>query len=167
MVNETYNAQTVPVTGAGQTMERMIRRALGGFPAWFVRAARISRVEVTGRADVREQVAMYEHGTRVLYVSLQIGDLLQKAVGHELAHGCDDNFGNPHYFSSSTEWQRIHREAPFFDIPKYRDEGLEYLADQMVKFFMLGPERMRTTHWQEVTFISTWVVPTLQREFGS
>lgn len=140
--------------------------ALEAFPDWYVKAARLSRVEVTNRPDVRAQVAMYEHGSRCLYVYPGVGDLLLKAIGHELAHGADDNFGNPHWFSSTPEWAAIHAAQPYFDIEKYRDEPLEYFADMFVKLWLLGSEKLSTTNPQEVTFLTTWVIPTLQQEFS-
>ena len=153
--------------GGSSALQAKVRAAIARYPAWFSRGARLSRVIISSRPDVREQVAMYEHGTRDLYVCPEVGDLLQKAIGHELAHGCDDNFGKPHFFTSTPEWQRIHREQSHFDIPKYRDQPLEYFADMVTKLFLLGPERMRTTNPAEVTFITSWVFPTLTKEFGS
>jgi len=153
--------------GGSASLRTAIRTAILRYPSWFARGARLSKVIVTDRPDVRDQVAMYEHGTRHLYVSPDVGTLLQKAIGHELAHGCDDNFGRPHFFTSTPEWQRIHRAQPHFDIPKYRDEPLEYFADMVTKIFLLGPERLKTTNPAEVTFITTWVFPTLMKEFGN
>lgn len=148
------------------TTQRRIRLALDSFPSWYVKAARISGYEVTRRADVKDQIAMYEHGSRKIYVYDKVGDILRKAIGHELAHGCDDVFGNPHFFSSTPEWIRIHKNQGHFDIPKYSVEPLEYLADQIVKVFIYGPQKMALTNPDEVKFITTWVFPTLQREFG-
>lgn len=157
----------VPILGGSSALQARIRSAITRYPPWFVRAARLARVIISDREDVKAQVAMYEHGTRDLYVWTGIGDLLQKAIGHELAHAVDDIFDNPHYFTSVPEWQRIHRNQAYFDIPKYRDEPLEYFADMFTKLFLLGPERLRTTNPAEVTFITTWVIPTLMKEFGN
>ena len=155
-----------PVVGGTPTLQHLVRVAVSRYPTWFVKAARISRYILTNRADVRDQIAMYEHGTRDLYVFVGIGDVLQKAIGHELAHGIDDNFGSPHFFTSTPEWKAIHTEQPYFDIPKYGEEPLEYFADCMTKLFLLGPAKMRTTQPKEVTFITTYVIPVLQEQFG-
>lgn len=158
---------TVRITGADAAFERAIRSVLQQFPSWFVRAARVDHIEVTSRPEVRQQVAMMEHGSRTLYVSPGAGAILTKALGHELAHGIDDNFGNPHWFTSTPEWTRIHRNQPYFDIDKYREEPLEYFADCFTKYFLLGEEKLKITNPDEVRFITTWVIPTLQKEFGS
>lgn len=155
------------VIGGTPAVQRAIRTAIGKYPAWYVRGARIKRVIVSTREDVKAQIAMYEHGTRDLYVWPGVGDLLQKAIGHELAHAVDDLYDKHHFFTSTPEWQRIHAEQPHFDIPKYRDEPLEYFADMVTKLFLLGPEKLNTTHHNEVTFILSWVFPTLQKEFGA
>ena len=155
------------IVGASPAFERQIRSAIERYPSWFVKAARLARVIVSSREDVKNQIAMYEHGTRDLYVYPGIGGLLQKAIGHELAHAVDDNFGLPHFFTSTPEWQLIHRNQSHFDIPKYRDEALEYFADCVTKLFMLGSTKLSMTNPAEVTFITTWVFPTLQKEFGS
>jgi len=115
---------------------------------------------------VKSQLAMYEHGSRILWIWPGLGSVLQKAIGHELAHGVDDNFGHPHYFTSVPEWRQIHRNQSHFDLPKYRDEPLEYFADMVTKLFLLGPARLNITNPAEVRFITTWVFPTLQKEFG-
>jgi len=155
----------IPVSGAQPPVERSIRTALSRFPDWFVKAARVSKIIVTNREDVREQIAMFEHGSRNLYVSTGIGALLPKALGHELAHGIDDVFDVPHYFTSTDEWRRIHANQSNFDIPKYRDEPLEYFADMVTKMFLLGSERLATTNPDEVQFIGSLVFPILQSEF--
>lgn len=154
-----------PIIGGTPEFQRAIRTAVRKYPDWFVRSARLSRIIISTREDVKQQIAMYEHGTRDFYVWPGVGDLLQKAVGHELAHACDDNFGKPHFFTSTPEWQRIHRNQSHFDIPKYRDEPLEYFADMVTKLFLLGPARLSTTNPAEVTFITSWVFPTLRKEF--
>lgn len=153
----------IRVVGGNSDYERKIRIALGFYPTWLVQAARINYIEITSREDVREQVAMYEHDSRILYVYSSIGDLLLKAIGHELSHACDDIFGMYHYFSTTTKWQMIHRNQGFFDIQKYRDESLEYFADMMVKYFMLGEQRLFTTNPNEVNFIRNTVLPTLYK----
>ncbi len=156
-----------PIVGGSAVFQRAIRTAIGKYPPWYVRASRLSRVVVSTREDVKEQIAMYEHGSRDLFVWPGIGDLLQKAIGHELAHAVDDNFEKDHFFTSTPEWQRIHRNQSHFDIPKYRDEPLEYFADMVTKLFLLGPARLNTTNPAEVTFILSWVWPVLQKEFGT
>lgn len=155
-----------PIVGGLPAFQRALRSAVEKYPPWFVRAARIKRYIVSSRPDVQQQIAMYEHGTRDLYVYPGVGSLLQKAIGHELGHAVDDNFGLPHFFTSTPEWQKIHAEQPHFDIDKYRDEPLEYFADCVTKVFMLGPDKLRTTNPKEVTFITSWVLPTLQKEFA-
>ena len=156
----------IPIEGATVVFERLIRAALDRYPKWYVNAARVAKIVISNSPDVKANIAQMEHGSRILYVWPGIGDLLQKALGHELAHGCDDNFGSPHYFSSTPEWIRIHREQAYFDIDKYRDEPLEYLADMCTKLFLLGPQKLSITNPNEVTFISTWMFPTLMKEFS-
>jgi hypothetical protein len=157
----------IPIEGGSSQLQSAIRAAVSRYPSWLVRAARLTKFVITDRPDVKAQVAMFEHGSRNLYVWPGIGDLLQKAVGHELAHACDDVFDMPHYFTSVAEWQRIHRNQQHFDIPKYRDEPLEYFADCVTKLFLLGPARMSTTQPDEARFILSWVFPVLQKEFGT
>ena len=158
--------EDIPILGGTASYKKAIRAAFAKYPGWYVRAARVSKVEVTRDPEVREQVAVYEHDTRILHIYDGVGSLLQKAIGHELAHGCDDNFGCPHYFTATAEWNRIHREQPHFDIAKYRDEPLEYFADMVTKMFLVGPDKLRITNGREVTFILGWVFPLLQKEFG-
>lgn len=158
-------ASSVPVNGAAPAFARAIRQAMDRYPDFYVRGARLSQVLVTPREDVKQQIAMYEHGTRNLYVYPGVGSMLQKAMGHELAHACDDNFGFPHFFSSTPEWLKIHADATYFDIDKYRDEPLEYFADMLTKWFLLGPQKLATTNPNEVTFMSTFVLPALQKTF--
>lgn len=157
---------TPEIVGGTAEYERRLRDCFARFPSWYVKAARVRQVIVSTREDVKEQIAMFEHGTRNLYVYPGIGALLLKAVGHELAHGCDDIFEEPHFFTATPEWQRIHKNQSHFDIPKYGEEPLEYFADMMVKLFFLGPEKLKTTNPDEVRFIVSWVLPTLQKEFS-
>lgn len=155
----------IKIEGGTATMQRLVRGAFARYPSWYVDAARVAKVVITDRPDVKQQIAMYEHGTRVLYVTPGVGDILTKAIGHELAHGVDDIFGEHHFFTANPEWVKIHRNQSYFDIPKYRDEPLEYLADMMVKLFMLGPQKLSTTNPDEVRFITAVVFPTIQKEF--
>jgi hypothetical protein len=154
------------VIGGTPVFERLIRSAIEKYPSWCVNAARISRVIVSNRPDIKSQIAMFEHGTRDLYVWPGVGDLLQKAIGHELGHAIDDNFGHPHFFTSTAEWLKIHAAQSYFDIDKYRDEPLEYFADCFTKLFLLGPQKFATTNPMETKFITSWVIPTLQKEFS-
>ena len=158
-------ALDIPIASGNPTLQRLIRRALSMYPSWFVKAARIRRIIISNREDVKAQIAMYEHGTRDLYVWPGVGDMLQKAIGHELAHGVDDNFGAPHFFTGTAEWGLIHRNQSYFDIDKYRDEPLEYFADMVTKLFLLGPQKLEITNPQETKFVCSWVLPMLQKEF--
>ena len=160
------SAQEIPISGGSAPFGRSVRGALAKFPGWFVKAARIAKIEITNRPDVVQQIAMFEHGSRVLFVSPGVGGLLQKALGHELFHAVDDNFNSPHFFTSTNEWRTIHQKAPYFDIQKYALEPLEYFADQGTKLFMMGAAKMMTTNPDETRFIAGWVLPTLQREFS-
>lgn len=159
-------ASSIEVIGGTTTFQRLVRGAIEKYPAWFVRSARISKVIITNRPDIREQIAAYEHGVRTLSVWPGVGDMLQKAIGHELAHAVDDNFDQPHFFTSTPEWQKIHKQASSFDLPKYEAEPLEYFADIVTKLFLLGPQRLQTTNPRETTFVTSWVFPLLQKEFG-
>ena len=156
----------IPIEGASPVFEKLIRGVLARYPAWFVNAARIAKIVISTRPEVKAQIAQYHHESRILYVWPGIGDLLQKALGHELAHGCDDNFGSPHYFTSTPEWLRIHRDQAYFDLPKYAAEPLEYFADVFTKLFMLGSRKLSVTQPNEVTFLTTFVIPLLQKEFS-
>lgn len=146
---------------------RTIREVVGALPAWYVRAARVSRIEVSSAPEVRDQVAMYEHGSRRVRVAPGIGkDFLTRALAHELGHGCDDYSDHPHFFSSADAWQRIHAMQMSFDHPKYGVEALEYFADIFSKIILRGTTRLAVTNPYEVKFFSEWVIPTLQKEFG-
>ena len=160
------DSPSIPIVGASPSMARAIRMALNALPGWFVRAARISKVIVENTPKTRDQLAVYEHGVRTLSILPTIGNLLLKAVAHELGHGVDDNFGSPHFFSTSQEWIRIHKSQGHFDIPKYRDEPLEYLSDMIAKLFLLGPQKLRITNSREVTFLTGYVFPMLSKEFS-
>lgn len=119
---------------------------------------------------MREQLAMYEHGSRCLFLSPDVpARTLVKAIGHELAHGAEDwseETGQPHIFSSTPAWKTIHQQARVFDIDKYRDQGLEYFADQLVKTLLLGYTRLMTTNGHEANFMAVVVIPTLMRIFA-
>lgn len=160
-------ATDIPIIGGSLPAERNVRQCLGRYPTWFVRAARVSRIIFSNAPEVRDQIAMFEHGTRDLYMWQGVGVLMQKALGHELFHAVDDNFGADHFFTSTPEWIRIHREQSHFDIPKYGEQPLEYFADMGTKCFLLGPDKLRTTNPNEVTYITSFVFPTLQKEFDT
>lgn len=159
-------ASSISIDGATVVYEKRIRTILDALPAWYVRAANLARVVVTNRPDVRQQVAMFEHGSRILWITPGVGDMLRKAIAHECAHGIDDNEGQHHRFSSTDEWKRIHANQSHFEIQKYEDEPLEYFADMVAKVMLLGAEKMRTTNPDEVSYVTTWVFPTLQKEQG-
>jgi hypothetical protein len=133
------------------------------YPKWFAQSARISSIQVTG--SVKDQIAQYETGTRKIYLIPNAGTMLMKAVGHELAHGADDNFGNLHYFSSNSMWTVIHKNGRHFDLPKYADEQSEYFADMLVKCLMFGVDRIAMTQPAEAAYIAKKVIPLLV-EFG-
>jgi hypothetical protein len=124
-------------------------------------------VIVSTREDVKRQIAVYEHGSRNVYVSPGIGGLLQKALGHEMAHGVDDIFGSPHYFAGTPEWQSIHRRQSNFDIQKYADEPLEFFADMVVKNLLIGRTKMSITNPDETNYIWTAVFPILAENFNA
>jgi hypothetical protein len=155
----------IEIRGADPTYERRIRVALAKYPPWYVAGARVSYIEVSRRPDVLAQVAIYEHGSRHILLAPGVGDLLLKAIGHELAHGVDDMNGHPHYFSSTAVWRDIHASQAYFDIPKYRDEPLEYFADMMVKLMLLGRDKVWTTNPHEANFICGTVLPVLVENF--
>lgn len=160
------NGIGIEVSGGTPALQKRVREAVSRYPAWFVRAARVSRFEISDAPEVRDQLAVYQHGTRIVYVWSKIGGLLQKALGHELAHAIDDNFDQPHAFSGVSDWQQLHRNQSNFDIPKYGEIPLEYFADIVTKYFMYGPQKLSTTHPSEVVFINN-VFKILQEEFGS
>ena len=146
-----------------KAVDASIRRC----PPWLVKSARLDRVLVSSRPEIRAQQATFEHGSRTLYISDQIPQgLIERAVVHELAHAADDNFGSPHYFSSKWEWKRIHQQAQFFDIPKYAQESLEYFADMVAKYVLVGPVKLSISCSHEVQFVEQYVIPVLRKEFG-
>ena len=157
----------ITVIGGTHPFQRKIRATVALYPEWYVRGARVSRFEVSADPAVRDQIAMYRHGSRDVLVYPGVGDLLTKAIGHELAHGCDDNFDSPHCFSSSATWKDIHAKQQYFDLPKYRDSALEYFADMVVKTFLVGADKMRLTNPDEVRYIELVVFPILKKEFGA
>ena len=159
------NSAMIEVVGGNAALQKRIREAVARFPAWFVRAARVTRFEVSDSPEVRDQIAVYQHGSRVIYVWSKVGGLLQRAVGHEMGHAIDDNFDQPHAFSSQADWIQIHKNQSNFDLPKYAEIPLEYFADMVTKYFMYGPQKLSTTNPQEVVFISN-VFSILQEEFG-
>lgn len=159
-----HPAYTMAIHGANSTYERRIREALASFPDWYVTFANVSGVFVTNRRDVVQQIAMYEHQGRPLNVSPNVGGMLRKAIGHELAHGIDDSFGHPHAFSTLGTWLEIHRNQTYFDIAKYRDEPAEYFADALVKRMMLGYHSFRIQYPREAQFIDEYVLPLVRSE---
>ena len=159
------NGVSVEVVGGTAAMQKRIREAVARYPSWFVKAARVARFEVSDAPEVRDQIAVYQHGTRIVYVWSKIGALLQRAIGHELAHAIDDNFDQLHAFSNVSDWVQIHKNQSNFDLPKYGEIPLEYFADMVTKYFMYGPQKLSTTHPMEVVFINN-VFSILQEEFG-
>ncbi len=159
------------ITAADSKYERDIRTTLRVLPKWLVRAARLSKVEVSSDAVVIEQTAMYQHGSRVLRVAPRLGvPQLRQAIAHELGHGVDDTLGiqgfdHPHYFSSTEVWFRLHRGQAYFEFPKYAEYPLEYFADCVAKFALLGKDKFSITHPREAIYIASWVVPTVNRFF--
>ncbi len=158
--------QTIPIVGAHPTFERRLRAVLARMPPMYLRAGRVTRLEASGAENVRKSIAVYSHGSRVVQVWPGVGDILDRALFHEWAHAVDDNFDQPHYFSATEEWMRIHRDQTNFDLQHYRDEALEYFADMMAKYFLIGPAKLGMTRPNEVTFIASWVLPTLENAFG-
>lgn len=155
----------VEIKGADPRYERQIREVLSRLPSWYVKAARINLIRVSRRADVMEQMAMYEHEGRVLYLAPNAGAALTKALTHELAHGCDDIFDTPHYFSTQPAWVAAHQHQPHFPLPKYRDEALEHFADVVAKAFLWAPQKLQIYYPAEAQFIYGEVFPVLMREF--
>lgn len=156
----------IPINSAAAGYERAIREVLESLPRWYVRAARVSRIEVSSAPEVRDQIAMYEHGSRRMRITPGVGKaLLRRAISHELGHGCDDYLEQPHYFSGSDAWIKIHRIQSFFDHPKYAEQALEYFADMLSKVITQDVSRLAATNPYEVRFFTEWVIPTLQKEF--
>jgi hypothetical protein len=155
------------VIGAPPAYEKRLRQALRLYPRWLVKAARLSRIILDSSPEVQQMVASYRHEDRSLHVYPGLGNtMLTKAMGHEMWHGADDNFGSPHFFSSNDVWGQIHRDQAYFDIPKYRDEPLEYFADIGVKFTLLGREKLNITAAREANFFENVVMPQLIEAFG-
>lgn len=133
-------------------------------PSDLLRKARITSYKVSDRPEVVAQVAMFEHGTRILYIAPNVQrSLITKALLHETGHAIDDWLGVPHYFSSQTAWRTIHRNCSYFDIPKYRDEPLEYFSDVWAKYWLWGTDVLRVTKPDEVRFIELSVIPVLRK----
>lgn len=158
----------IPVYGANIAYERRIHDMVGGFPPWYTAAAKVRIFTVTPDPVVREQIAMYRHGTRDVLVSPGIGDILRRALAHELAHGFDDQTeinGNPHVFSTCGDWIAIHRAQPYFELPKYRDDPREYFADMASKTVLLGVKKMSISNPRETAFIGGLVFPALMGQY--
>lgn len=160
----------IPVSALDPRYEKAIRTSLRVMPVWLIQGARISKVVATGDPAVREQVSMYQHGTRILFVSEGLGvQALRQSMGHELGHGIDDlsdmpePLKHPHYFSSTEVWFRIHRSRSSFEFPKYAEKPLEYFADCVAKFSLLGKDRFSATHPREAIYINSWVVPLINQ----
>lgn len=161
----------LPVVGAAAAYERAIHAAVESIPAWYRDPARVRQLVVTPDPKVREQVCMYMHGTRDVLVAPGIGNLLQRALAHEFAHGFDDTSelpgGAPHMFSASPEWISIHRSATRFELPKYRDDPREYFADMAAKALLLGLDRVAVAASQEARYIGGFVFPAIRRYAGT
>lgn len=155
----------IPIVGAGPKFEKEVRTALRVLPSWLVQGGRISRVSVTRDPVVVEQVSMYQHGTRALLVTDGLATTaLRQSMSHELGHGIDDllhvpGYDHPHYFSSTDVWFKLHRGQSSFEFPKYAEKPLEYFADCVAKFCLLGKDRFSLTHPRETTYIESWVLP--------
>jgi hypothetical protein len=147
-------------------LERLVRKALDSVPDFVIKAARIARVESSTREDVVQQLAMFEHGSRKLFISPKIPTgIAVKAVIHEMGHAIDDNPQHPHYYSSSDAWGVIHRDQPYFDIPKYGAEPLEYFADCFAKYFVMSREANMIARPKETQYIEL-VLQDLEQRFG-
>ena len=152
----------IEVRGAEPGYEAHIRRVLSSLPAWYVQSARVSRFVVNTSREVREQMAMYRHGTRDVLLAPAAGNLLQRALAHELAHGCDDEGpANPHRWSRTPDWMGIWKTASTYEIPKYRDEPQEYFADQLSKVVLLGAEKLQLSCPRETQYMVRVVLPVL------
>lgn len=151
---------------AAVTYEKSIREALRRFPPWILSAARVSSISVAGGEYMRQVLALYEHGSRSIKVYPGLSrDLLVRAIGHEIMHAVDDNFDHPHVFSYQPGWLQLHRDRGYFEIPKYRDEPLEFFADIASKYFLLGRDRLQITYPEEVYYLETSVFPILRENF--
>lgn len=156
----------VRISGAKPEYERKIREILEELPAWYVRAASISKILVTSKPEVRSQIARYQHEYRSIEVAPRVGGLLRKALVHELAHGIDDRPGNPHFFSTRPEFVSAHQRQGNFPIQKYADEALEHFADVVAKAILWPPPKLRIYYPEEANFIYGTVFPKLESEFG-
>lgn len=161
----------IQIRGAGYRYEAHIRQVLSRLPAWYLEAARISRIGVSTAPKVVTQVAMYSHGSRDIQIAPGIGTMLERSLTHELAHGIDD--GAPalsaHRFSRSPGWMEAHRQAAGFELPKYRDEPQEYFADMLSKYILHAAgsqtgNSLQRSHPREYGYIVQEVVPVLKHE---
>ena len=157
----------ITIVGGTPEYERRIRTALRVYPPWLIRAARLSGVIIDTSPEMASMLASYRHEDRSLHVYPNLASMmLTKAIGHELWHGADDNYLHPHFFSSKDVWTQIHRDQAYFDIPKYREQPLEYFADIGVKISIYGSERLKIRASREVLFFEQVVIPKLLESFG-
>ena len=142
------------------------QRFASQFP-WYVATARVSAMRVVNDPKVAAQVAMYQHDSRDLLLSPNVGKLLDRALTHELAHGFDDWNGNPHRFSMSDEWVRLHKMQGVFEIPKYAADPREFFADVASKCVLMGAQRVGYQYPGETVYMTHVVFPCLQLEYAS
>lgn len=155
-----------PVLGASPPYEARIRAVLAAVPPWYLAAARIARVMISTAPEVASMTASFQHGSRDILLYPNVGDLLTRALVHELGHGVDDSGENVHRFSVTPGWIAVHRAQQFFDLPKYRSDPREYFADAIAKAIMLGTKRFSLSAPREAMFLATNVFPLLMAESG-
>lgn len=145
-----------------------ISAVLAHLPDWYLRAARISRVELysTLRGG-GAQKAEYHHGSRKieLVARLPFG-LLAEVLSHEIGHGLDDQEGvdwvvpnlqpeetGRHFWSRADQWSVIHRNATRFNHPSHKNSPQEYFAECAGTFARL-PTEFRLSYPEEARYLS-------------
>jgi hypothetical protein len=159
-----------PLYGGTPAYRRRVVEAWQKFASrfpWYVATARVAALRVTNDPKVAAQVAMYQHDSRDLLLSPNVGNLLDRAVTHELAHGFDDWNGNPHRFSMTDDWVRLHKMQGVFEIPTYATDPREFFADVASKCILLGAERTGIQYPGETVYMTQVVFPRLQMEYAS
>lgn len=157
----------IPVIGGSESEQANIRRILSEMPPWYLAGGRVSEIRIADDPEVREQRALYSHGTRDVKVAPRVGGLLRRALFHEWAHAIDDwaeEYGNPHVFSATQEWITIHRLVSAVEIRKYGSDMREHFADAVSLVFL--DQSYSRSHPREYRFVTGVVFPWIQAKMA-
>lgn len=156
-------AEAVRVVGPSLQYERAIRSALRRYPQWVLVCASVSRVEVVATAELREESAAYFSSDRAVRIYPGLADpSLTLSLGRALFCAADDTGEQPPAFSTDAAWLLLHKDQANFSMPKYAEQPLAYFADVATKYHLLGREKLRITHPEEVVYLEDRVFPRLK-----